>query len=1852
MRKTICAWPLLAMLLLTPLFLAGQSLPGGSAFTVTRDSGDGIQINFQLPAWELETVERDGASYARVRLDGIPKLFIGEEETLPVFISAPQVLRDFRVVSLNVHPFQWDSATGELLVRDHLTLNLDFDNGPSVNETIPAPSLSPAFEKIYRGLILNYDQAAGRNADYHSPRLLVIYGNYADASYQGKVDEYVAWKRQKGYLVEAASTATTGTSNSAIKAYIQTRYDNPETRPDYIVLIGDDSGTIAVPSYSTYIDYYYTWLAGSDNLGDVAIGRISVDSTAEMWDYMAKINYLEKDINLDLAAWLDRVVLVGDTASSGISTVYTNEYVYDASIAINPDYTYTKIYSSDPPEPEINAAINQGVAFYNYRGYLGMSGWPNYISTMNNTYKLFHGVFITCATGSWGGGTSTTESVVRFGTEATLGGAVTAIGMATTGTHTPMNNCLDVGIFHGIYPLGMRNMSEAMLYGKLYLYAVYGISNSTQAYNFSGFCNLIGDPTAPVYVGIPSQFSVDAPTSIPAGETNLLVNVSDGANPVPGASVALTNSAGQQALAFTDASGNASLAFAANLSGSLQLTVSQNDFKPFIQSVSIASTGGLVYDGLNIDDSASGNGDGEANAGEAMDIYVSLLNTTSGALSPFGEASCSDPYISLTNYDRIDFNAIAPGASGESVEPISLQIAPDCPDQHQFVLRFELNDGLYSTLIPLTVSNGRLEVVSRTFVGSSGNLVNPGDAWPLTLTLQNVGSAPLTGLSATLSSQDSFFEITDGEGYYGAINAGATAGNNTDTFSILARSTCVDGMVIPLLLELSNPDGFQQSIPLSFTIGQTSLTDPLGQDAYGYFIFGMEDSGYDQCPVYDWIGIAPAEGGSGTALNLTDPGNAGDEGDQNGAVSIQTVNLPFTFKYYGVDYSQASISSNGFIAFGATQNSDWRNLRLPGPGGAHPMLAVFWDDLELGTGSAVYTWYNSALNYYVVQWHGLYSGYDSISPETFQAILYDPTYYPTHTGDGQIKLQYKDFNNIDTGNSEDHWPHANYCTIGIEDHTETIGLEYTFGNSYPTAAAPLTDESALFITTRPILPDSAYLSINQVEINDTNANGHLEAGESALLPISLRNRGLVDATNVSALLSSADPHVSVTAASAAYGTVLAQDVAYPHTNFAIQVAANCPPAHDLVFTLDVTADSGTWSYNLPLRVYAPELQFGSYLISDPGGDGDGVLDPGETVAVSIPLLNSGEVASEAGSATLASSTPGISILGGTDSFGPIGPDGMASLSFTISASPATALGTIVELAFAASAGSISLSRTEYAVVGIIMETFETGNFNSLPWVQGANPWVIDSSTFHAGANSARSGTIGNSSLTSLEVTRVLPASGQLSFWYKVSSESNYDFLKFYVDGVQQGSWSGEVDWTQATYTLATGTRVLKWVYSKDYAMTSGSDCAWIDDIVFPASTNPSVHYPAENLSAAASHGLVLLNWTAPLYGTPSGYNIFRDSALLTSVTDLSHTDYSVNDGTTYNYYVVASYPEGDSDPTATASATPNTYPPTALAALPGNTVVDLSWTAAEGRGARSAFAANPGRDISGYRIYRDGSPLTTVAATTFQDAGLTNGVTYNYYVTTLYSGPAGESAPSNTVSATPNLISEVVLGDGTSSTGISTACPINITYKSLHGQSVYTAAELNAQGVSGPLYITGLAFWVNTPPDYVLPDFRIRLKHTTDANVANWQGATDMVTVFSADNYLPTAGGWDMLTFQTPFLWNGSQNIVVDTAFNLTEEWTQSGTVRYSSVASGYRCARDDYSDQTNVFSGTYTSPNRPNLKLALLPFQTGPEIAVDPLSLDFGEVELGSGSVQQFSITNSGDALLSGSGRRPSATP
>ena len=74
----------------------------------------------------------------------------------------------------------------------------------------------------------------------------------------------------------------------------------------------------------------------------------------------------------------------------------------------------------------------------------------------------------------------------------------------------------------------------------------------------------------------------------------------------------------------------------------------------------------------------------------------------------------------------------------------------------------------------------------------------------------------------------------------------------------------------------------------------------------------------------------------------------------------------------------------------------------------------------------------------------------------------------------------------------------------------------------------------------------------------------------------------------------------------------------------------------------------------------------------------------------------------------------------------------------------------------------------------------------------------------------------------------------ISFYVKVSSERNFDFFKFYLDGVEKSSISGSSsDWTQKKYVVTAGTHTLKFEYSKDYSNSTGQDAVWIDNLRLP-----------------------------------------------------------------------------------------------------------------------------------------------------------------------------------------------------------------------------------------------------------------------------------------------------------------------------------------------------------------------------------------------------------------------------------
>jgi len=141
---------------------------------------------------------------------------------------------------------------------------------------------------------------------------------------------------------------------------------------------------------------------------------------------------------------------------------------------------------------------------------------------------------------------------------------------------------------------------------------------------------------------------------------------------------------------------------------------------------------------------------------------------------------------------------------------------------------------------------------------------------------------------------------------------------------------------------------------------------------------------------------------------------------------------------------------------------------------------------------------------------------------------------------------------------------------------------------------------------------------------------------------------------------------------------------------------------------------------------------------------------------------------------------------------------------------------------------------EYGGDIVTMEDFETGDFSKFSWEQyGDETWTVTSGEKYSGNYSAEAGLIDYDQSTTLQITLICE-SRNITFYRKVSSESGFDHLTFYIDGVEQDRWSGEEDWAQVSFPVTAGKRTFEWTYSKDSAASEGLDTAWIDDIwLFP-----------------------------------------------------------------------------------------------------------------------------------------------------------------------------------------------------------------------------------------------------------------------------------------------------------------------------------------------------------------------------------------------------------------------------------
>jgi PKD repeat protein len=356
----------------------------------------------------------------------------------------------------------------------------------------------------------------------------------------------------------------------------------------------------------------------------------------------------------------------------------------------------------------------------------------------------------------------------------------------------------------------------------------------------------------------------------------------------------------------------------------------------------------------------------------------------------------------------------------------------------------------------------------------------------------------------------------------------------------------------------------------------------------------------------------------------------------------------------------------------------------------------------------------------------LWLGDASIEPWTLQPANL------TVTHDAQLFLGLSNFtvNVLGTGGPLEN---AMVC-VSNEDQT-VYGVAYTdaSGNAEIVFDGPVQNPGTAKVTVTahnhlpyqaeiPVIPQSGpYVVKDSFSLNDLtggNGDGLMDYGESILLSLAIKNVGIAQATNVIVTLTTTDPYITFTANTYSYGNIGPDQVIMATDAFAFNVANDIPDGHYVL--INVEANGGNddiWNSNFSLGGHAPVLSLGEITISDPAGNNNGKIDPGETVNLVITAENTGSSEAFNLVGEISEMDPFLTINTAQVNYGDIPGGNNATGIFSVTAAANTPAGHMVEITFDMSAdlgitgtGNFDVVIGQIPVLIIDLD----GNHNSAP----------------------------------------------------------------------------------------------------------------------------------------------------------------------------------------------------------------------------------------------------------------------------------------------------------------------------------------------------------------------------------------------------------------------------------------------------------------------------------------------------------------------------------------------------------
>ena len=376
-------------------------------------------------------------------------------------------------------------------------------------------------------------------------------------------------------------------------------------------------------------------------------------------------------------------------------------------------------------------------------------------------------------------------------------------------------------------------------------------------------------------------------------------------------------------------------------------------------------------------------------------------------------------------------------------------------------------------------------------------------------------------------------------------------------------------------------------------------------------------------------------------------------------------------------------------------------------------------------------------------------------------------------------------------------------------------------------------------TIQVIAPEGPYLVVSDYSVT-AGDDDVIEFGETVHVSVTLQNVGVDSASNIEMAIDENDSYITITDDTEGFGNIAAGSSVSMDDAFSFTVGNDIPDNYSFELTTAITATEDVWYNSMNFVGYAPVISISTVDVND---DDNNMLDPGDRADIIVTIVNEGGAKAHNLEGILSTDSGLISFNEDTDTAAMIEAGGSVELTFDIDVDSSAQTGDVADFSLAVSADNDLTAAEDFSLsIGLIMEDFESGDFYDFPWELGGNgEWIISSDAYE-GDYSANSGDVNHNQGSELSVQLVVTQDDQILFYKKVSSENNYDYLRFFIDDQEQESWSGDVDWSESSYNVTAGEHVFKWIYDKDGSVDGGDDCAWIDYIIFPPSIVPQ---PAE-----------------------------------------------------------------------------------------------------------------------------------------------------------------------------------------------------------------------------------------------------------------------------------------------------------------------------------------------------------------------------------------------------------------------